>query len=77
MNQPLSDAIAAARMLRLPIIADMAAPLGDQARDLHWTHEEYLAALLSRQAAAREANGTTNRIRRAHFPRACTLDDFN
>ena len=77
MTGPLSDAIAAARMLRLPIVAEMAGPLADQARDQHWSFEEYLGALLGRQAAAREANGATTRTRRAHFPRTSTLEDFN
>jgi len=77
MTSELSDAIAAARMLRLPIVADQAGPLADQARDQHWGYEEYLAALLQRQAAAREANGATTRLRRAHFPRTSTLEDFN
>lgn len=77
MTTPLSDVIGAARALRLPIVADMAEPLADQARDQHWTFEEYLAAVLGRQAAAREANGVTTRIRRAHFPRIHTLDQFN
>ena len=77
MASPISDAVAAARMLRLPIVAETAGPLADQARDLHWSFEEYLGALLGRQAAAREANGTATRIRRAHFPRTSTLEDFN
>jgi DNA replication protein DnaC len=77
MTTPINDAVHAARVLRLPVVADQAGPLADQARDQHWTHEEYLAALLGRQAAAREANGTTTRIRRAHFPRTSTLEDFN
>jgi DNA replication protein DnaC len=77
MTTPISEAIHYARALRLTIVADLAAELADQARDQHWTHEEYLAALLGRQAAAREANGTTTRIRRAHFPQTRTLEDFN
>jgi len=77
MTTTSADLAYAARVLRLPIIAEQAGPLADQARDQHWDYEEYLAALLSRQAAAREANGMTNRIRRAHFPKTCTLEDFN
>ena len=77
MTSPLSDAIAAARMLHLPIVADQAETLADEARDRAWGYEEYLAALLQRQAAVREANGTLTRIRRAHFPRTSTLEDFN
>lgn len=77
MTGPVSEAVAAARMLHLPVVAELAGSLADQARDQHWGYEEYLAAILHRQAAAREANGATTRIRRAHFPRMCTLDDFN
>jgi len=64
-------------VLRLPIVADMAESMADQARDQHWSFEEYLASLLARQAASREANGVTTRIRRAHFPRTSTLEQFN
>ncbi len=77
MSTPSAEAIQAARVLRLPIVAGLVDTLADQARDQHWTHEEYLAALLTRQASAREANGVTTRIRRAHFPRTCTLEEFN
>ena len=51
--------------------------LAEQAREANWSHEEYLAALLSRQVADREAAGTTMRIRTAHFPAVKTLEDFN
>jgi len=77
MTTPLGEAIHAARILRLPIIAELAEALADQGRDQNWSFEEYLAALLGRQAAAREANGTTTRLRRAHFPRVSTMEDFN
>jgi len=77
MNNPLTDAIHAARVLRLPVVAEHAGPLADQGRDQHWSYEEYLAALLGRQAAVREANGATTRLRRAHFPRMTTMEDFN
>ena len=77
MTSVLDDVIHAARVLHLPVIAELAGPMADQARDQHWGFEEYLAALLGRQAAAREANGVTTRIRRAHFPRTSTMEDFN
>lgn len=69
MTVTSSDLVYAARILRLPIIAEQASTLADQARDQHWGYEKYLVALLSRQAVAREANGMTKRIRRAHFPK--------
>jgi DNA replication protein DnaC len=77
MGNHLTEAVAQARALRLPVVAEQAGNLADQARDQGWTHEEYLANLLSRQASVREANGTTNRIRRARFPKTTTLEDFN
>lgn len=33
-----------------------------------WSHEEYLASVLQRQVADREASGTRLRIAGAHFP---------
>ena len=48
-----------------------------QARDAGWTHEEYLAAVLSREVAAREASGAATRIRSAGFPTRKSLEDFN
>lgn len=39
--------------------------------------EEYLAAVLSREVAEREASGAALRIRAARFPGHKTLEDFN
>jgi IstB-like ATP binding protein len=66
-----------ARVLKTPTIAACWEQLAAQARDQNWSHEEYLAALLGRQVADREAAGTTMRIRTAHFPAVKTLEDFN
>jgi DNA replication protein DnaC len=65
-----------ARELKTPVIAEMFAALGDQARTQGWSHEEYLAAVLGRQVASRTANGTRMRISGAHFPAIKTLEDF-
>ena len=65
------------RVLKMPTIGRTWADLADQARDLGWSHEEYLAAVLERQAADRESAGTMMRIRTAHFPAMKTLEDFN
>ncbi|MFJ5695539.1 ATP-binding protein [Arthrobacter sp. NPDC093125] len=51
--------------------------LADQARDNGWTHEEYLAAVLSREVAAREASGAEARARAAGFPARKSLEVFN
>jgi DNA replication protein DnaC len=66
-----------ARALRAPRIGDVFARLGDQARDAGWSHEEYLAAVLSREVSEREASGAALRIKAARFPGHKTLQDFN
>ena len=55
---------------------DTAARLADQARDAGWTHEDYLAAVLDREVAARNASGAELRIRAAGFPARKTLEEF-
>ncbi len=64
------------RALKAPRIRDAAARLADQARESSWSHEEYLAAVLDREVAARDASGAQLRIRAAGFPSRKTLDDF-
>ncbi|WP_205709586.1 IS21-like element helper ATPase IstB [Kineococcus siccus] len=66
-----------ARAFKAPTIGAVWAELADIARERGWTHEEYLAAVLARQVADREANGTQLRIAGAHFPQVKTLEDFN
>jgi chromosomal replication initiation ATPase DnaA len=65
------------RVLKTPTIAAFWQQLGDAAREQGWSHEEYLSAVLARQVAAREANGTALRTAGAHFPSIKTLEDFN
>src|SRR4051794_36829385 len=65
------------RALKTPTIARVWEDLAAQARDLNWSHEEYLTAVLERQVADRESAGTTMRIRTAHFPAVKTLQEFN
>jgi len=57
-----------AAALKAPRITESAARLADHARDAGWTHEEYLAAVLEREVAARNASGAQLRIRAAGFP---------
>lgn len=49
------------RALKVPTIARIWEQLADTARQESWTHEEYLAAVLARQVADREVNGTSLR----------------
>ncbi len=63
--------------MKTPTIGRTWEQLAVQARDEGWSHEEYLAAVLARQVADREANGTSLRVAGAHFPAVKTLEDFN
>jgi hypothetical protein len=45
------------RALKAPSLRDAAARLGERARTENWTHEEFLAACLQRDVAARAAHG--------------------
>lgn len=66
-----------ARALRAPRIGSGFARLGDQARKAGWSHEEYLAAVLSREVSEREAAGAASRVKAARFPGHKTLEEFN
>jgi DNA replication protein DnaC len=65
------------RVLKAPTIGAVWADLAQVARADGWSHEEYLAAVLARQVADREANGTALRTAGAHFPAIKTIEDFN
>jgi hypothetical protein len=65
------------RAMKAPRIREAAARLADQVRETGWTHEEYLAAVLSREVAAREASGAEMRARAAGFPARKSLEDFS
>ena len=73
----LSEIAYAARVLKLPVTGATYAGLADQGCQDGWSFEEYLAVVVSRQVAAREANGSQLRIRKAKFPRIHTFEDFN
>ena len=77
MNGAVKDIENYARALRAPRIADGYRTLGDRAREAGWSHEEYLAAVLSREVAEREASGAALRIRAARFPGHKLLEEFN
>jgi DNA replication protein DnaC len=65
------------RALKTPTIGRVWEDLAERARELNWSHEEYLTAVLERQVAERESAGTTMRVRTAHFPQVKTLEEFN
>jgi DNA replication protein DnaC len=76
-EDPIEALLHYARALKAPHIRDSAARLAEQARDDNWSHEEYLAAVLSCEVAAREASGAMTRVRSAGFPTRKFSKDVN
>lgn len=72
-----SDLLYLCRALKVPSLAKSIERLGERARAENWTHEEYLAACLEREVAARQSNGGEIRIRAARFPARKTLEEFD
>ncbi|GAA2406229.1 ATP-binding protein [Actinomadura vinacea] len=65
------------RVLKAPSLAASIERLAERARAESWTHEEFLAACLQREVAAREAHGGEGRIKAARFPARKSLEDFD
>ncbi len=65
------------RALKAPSLAGAVERLAERARAEEWTHEEFLAACLQREVAAREAHGGEGRVRAARFPARKSLEDFD
>lgn len=65
------------RALKAPTLREAIDRLAERARAESWTHEEFLAACLQREVAAREAHGGEGRIRAARFPGRKSLEDFD
>jgi DNA replication protein DnaC len=65
------------RALKAPSLREAAGRLAERARAEGWSHEEFLAACLQREVAAREAHGGEDRIRQARFPARKSLEEFD
>jgi len=65
------------RALKAPSLAGAVERLAERARAEGWSHEEFLAACLQREVAAREAHGGEGRIRSARFPSRKSLEEFD
>jgi DNA replication protein DnaC len=65
------------RALKAPSLGAAVERLAERARAEGWTHEEFLAACLQREVAAREAHGGEGRIRAARFPARKSLEEFD
>jgi DNA replication protein DnaC len=76
-TKPRSDLAYLCRALKSPSLAAAVDRLAERARTEGWTHEEFLAACLEREVAARQDHGGENRIKAARFPARKTLEDFD
>jgi DNA replication protein DnaC len=76
-TKPSTDLAFLCRALKAPSLAASIDRLATRARDENWTHEEFLAACLEREVAARQDHGGEGRIRAARFPARKTLEDFD
>src|SRR5262245_11746264 len=65
------------RALKAPTLRESVPRLAERARAESWTHEEFLAACLAREVAARESHGGEGRIRAARFPARKSLEEFD
>ncbi len=65
------------RALKAPTLREAVSRLAEQARAESWTHEEFLAACLQREVAARESHGGEGRIRAARFPGRKSIEEFD
>ena len=65
------------RVLKAPSLHAAVERLGERARAESWTHEEFLAACLQREVAARESHGGESRIKAARFPARKSIEDFD
>jgi DNA replication protein DnaC len=77
VTRPKSDLAFLCRALKAPSLAAAIDRLAERARADGWTHEEFLAACLEREVAARQDHGGESRIRAARFPARKTLEDFD
>lgn len=73
-TDPLRTHLAA---LNLPFMHEHYQALAATAAEKHWSHIEYLAELVSGEAAARADRSVQRRIRQARFPVLKTLDQFD
>ncbi len=65
------------RALKAPALREAVDRLAERATAEGWSHQEYLAACLQREVAARDSHGAEGRIRQARFPSRKSLEDFD
>jgi DNA replication protein DnaC len=65
------------RQLKMPALVRSFADLARQAREEHWTHEDYLHEVLAVEVASRAESAVKQRLHAATFPEMKTLDQFD
>lgn len=65
------------RALKAPTLREAVPRLAQRARSESWSYEEFLAACLQREVAARESHGGEGRIKAARFPARKSLEEFD
>src|SRR5437764_13567254 len=68
---------AQARALKMPGLARSYESLARQAREEHWSHEEYLHEVLAAEVTSRSDSAVRHRVHDARFPEVKTLDTFD
>ena len=76
-TKPAADLAYLCRALKAPSLAGAVDRLAERARTEGWSHEEFLAACLEREVAARQSNGGEIRIRAARFPARKAIEEFD
>src|SRR5438270_12217991 len=66
-----------ARALKMPGLARSYEALARQAREEHWSHEEYLQEVLATEMTSRLDSAVRHRMHDARFPEIKTLDTFD
>jgi len=72
-----SDIAYLCRALKAPSMARAVERLAERARSEEWTHEQFLAACLEREVAARQTNGGELRVKASRFPARKTIEEFD
>lgn len=75
--QARKDLIHLCRELKAPSLLASLDRIANRGRDESWSFEEFLAACLEREVAARQTHGGEARIKAARFPQLKTLEDFD
>lgn len=69
--------VAQGRGLKMPGLLRAFEALARQAREEHWSYEDYLHEILAAEIASRHDSAVRQRIHDAHFPEIKTLDTFD